>query len=213
MCCPSYRGVRRFRSSGPFFREPVRGLFGTGTRTGYGHIGRRFQCRTGPDRIHFTPASSFLWDSARNATSLCGGICVCGQSDRFPQLGHGEDSSTEAEMVDSLSRLHPQSRDRIIRLVLAMGGAVPYARVRPRGQSGTQGGGLQLPIPTVTPTTLTPPPSLAQCPTPECLNQCGRPVYGRGHRNHFCVTCHRLHESWLKCANLLSALKKMVRFL
>ena len=135
------------------------------------------------------------------------------------------DTSTGSEMVDQLSRLRPDTRDRIVQLCARLGSpplpkapkssfppvrpasAVPKA-VASRVQTDDLGFPLAAvpdpPEPTVVaktpafrsarPTVVHPPPCLVQCPTPGCFNQCGRPVYGRGHRNHFCRVCHRLHR-------------------
>ena len=135
------------------------------------------------------------------------------------------DMSTGSEMVNQLSRLRPDTRDRIVQLCTRMGSpplpkapkssfpparpasAVPKADAR---LVQTDDLGFSLPaVPDPTeptavaktpsfraarPTVVHPPPCLVQCPTPGCFNQCGRPVYGRGHRNHFCRVCHRLHR-------------------
>ena len=135
------------------------------------------------------------------------------------------DMSTGAEMVDQLSRLRPDTRDRIVQLCNRMGSpplpkapkssfppARPASAVPKADARRVQTDALGFPLPAVPdpteptvvaktpsiraarPTVVHPPPCLVQCPTPGCFNQCGRPVYGRGHRNHFCRVCHRLHR-------------------
>ena len=147
------------------------------------------------------------------------------------------DVSTGSELVDQLSRLRPDTRDRIVHLCMRMGTpsgpkasassfppaspapakpkssfppaspapaepkvhapptpldelgfplAVSPDAVAPKAQAKNSS------FPPARPTVVYPPPCLVQCPTPGCFNQFGRPVYGRGHRNHFCRVCHRL---------------------
>ena len=126
---------------------------------------------------------------------------------------------------DQLSRLRPDTRDRIVQLCTRMGSpplpkapkssfpsARPASAVPKADARLVQTDDLGFPLPAVPdpteptvvattpsiraarPTVVHPPPCLVQCPTPGCFNQCGRPVYGRGHRNHFCRICHRLHR-------------------
>jgi len=144
------------------------------------------------------------------------------------------------ELVDQLSRLRPDTRDRIARLCARMGSppgpgpaaakpkslfppacpavqtpkssfplatpapAVPEIRAPPApldelgfppevtSDSSVPKAQAKASFPSARPTVIHPPPCLVQCPTPGCYNQCGRPVYGRGHRNHLCRVCHRL---------------------